>query len=193
MTKRPIKERILDAAEKHFDQYGVQKTTLQGVAEQVGISRMTVYRHFKDRQALFDDAALRNMRRYWRLIGARLTAVDHLDEWILEALMIYQLEFAQDESVQLYNKLNAFDQGFAVALTKPGLAAISDQFQPLFTAIATDDRLSNGLDKNDLAEWTHRLNFSLVKYPNPRFQQEDVLRRWIGAQVCGGVVPKSHA
>lgn len=193
MTERPIKERILDAVERCFDQYGVQKTTLQNVADHVGISRMTVYRHFKDRQALFDGAALRNIRRHWRLIGARLTAINHLDEWLLEALMIYQTEFSQDASVQLYDKLNAFDQGFAVALTKPGLAAVSDQFQSLFNAIATDDYLSNGLDKNDLAEWVHRLNFSLIKHPHPRFKQETVLRRWIGAQVCGGVVPSTRA
>ena len=191
MTERTMKERILDGVEQCFEINGVQKTTLQDVADQVGVSRMTVYRHFKDRQSLFDGAVLRNISHHWRLISARLSDIERLDEWLIEALTIYQLELCQDPSVKLYDRLNAYDQGFIVALSKPGLAVISDKFQPLFDALATDNRLANGLDKNDLAEWVHRLNFSLLKHPSPRFLQEQPLRRWLAAQLSDGLIPST--
>lgn len=193
MTERTMKERILDGVEQCFERNGVQKTTLQDVADQVGVSRMTVYRHFKDRQALFDGAVLRNIRRHWRMIGSRLSTVEHLDEWLLEALVIYQIELCQDPSVKLYDKLNAYDQGFIVALSEPGLAAVSDQLQPQFDTLATDGRLANGLDKNDLSEWVHRLNFSLLKHPSPRLLEEQSLRRWLAAQLSVGLIPSTSA
>jgi AcrR family transcriptional regulator len=191
MAAQAMKERILDAVEQCLEQYGLEKTTLQQVANHAGVSRMTLYRHFKHRQALLDGAMLRNIKRHWRFVAARLGKITRLDEWLLEALVIYQLELCHDPSIDLYRKINAYDMGFIVSLTKPGLTAVSVHFQELFDAIATDGCLSNNLDKDDIAEWVHRFNLSLLRNPSPRLQQEDQLRYWIRAQLCSGIVPSS--
>lgn len=83
-TLEPLQERLLDAVESCFDRYGIQKTTLADIASEVGVSRMTVYRNFKDRQALFDGATLRNLRRHWQRVGDTLTDIDELGCWLLE-------------------------------------------------------------------------------------------------------------
>lgn len=194
MPNRPLRETILDAVEQCFAQYGLHKTTLADVAERAGVSRMTVYRHFKDRKALFDGASLRNLRRHWAQVAKQLRHIERLDEWLVEGMLIYQYEIAQDAAVQLYLELGAFDDGLAVSQTKIGLEAVIRQFEHLFTPLAdAQGRLSNGLDAYELADFVYRANHSLLRYPSDRLADREARRRWLMAQVRGGMVPSEPA
>jgi TetR/AcrR family transcriptional repressor of mexJK operon len=44
---------ILDAATDHFFEKGFAATTIESIAEQAGVSKVTVYNHFGDKPALF--------------------------------------------------------------------------------------------------------------------------------------------
>lgn len=52
------RERISQAALRLFLEQGVRKTSLEEVAEQAGVSRMTIYRYFPDKPALVREAFL---------------------------------------------------------------------------------------------------------------------------------------
>lgn len=61
------------AALKLFSQYGFNRTSMADIARAAGISRATLYSHFKDKEQLFraiaDDVvteSLRNMRDAWQ-------------------------------------------------------------------------------------------------------------------------------
>lgn len=47
------RQRIVDATVKLHTTVGPAKTTISGVAEEAGVTRLTVYRHFPDQEALF--------------------------------------------------------------------------------------------------------------------------------------------
>jgi AcrR family transcriptional regulator len=47
------RQRIVDAAVALHGSVGPARTTISGVAEQAGVTRLTVYRHFADDEALF--------------------------------------------------------------------------------------------------------------------------------------------
>jgi AcrR family transcriptional regulator len=47
------RQRIVDAAVALHGSVGPARTTIAGVAEQAGVTRLTVYRHFADDEALF--------------------------------------------------------------------------------------------------------------------------------------------
>jgi AcrR family transcriptional regulator len=47
------RQRIVDAAVALHGSVGPARTTIAGVAEQAGVTRLTVYRHFPDDEALF--------------------------------------------------------------------------------------------------------------------------------------------
>jgi len=50
-----LKQSILDTAERFFKEYGFEKTTLQMIADELGIAQGTVTYHFKNKsQMLFD-------------------------------------------------------------------------------------------------------------------------------------------
>src|SRR3954466_4641343 len=47
-------QRILEAAAKLFAHYGYDKTTVNDIAEEAGISKGAVYLHYKGKEELFD-------------------------------------------------------------------------------------------------------------------------------------------
>jgi AcrR family transcriptional regulator len=51
MYHRPVKPRLLDAAEATFDRLGL-RATIDDIAREAGVSRATVYRHVRDRDEL---------------------------------------------------------------------------------------------------------------------------------------------
>lgn len=44
---------ILEAAERHFAEHGFRETRLEDIAEDVGVTRATLFYHFRDKQALY--------------------------------------------------------------------------------------------------------------------------------------------
>lgn len=187
---KPLRERILDAVESCFARYGIQKTTLADIAEEVGVSRMTVYRQFKDRQALFNGAVLRNLNRHWQEIGKALSHCKTLESWLMEAVLYYRREFTTDETVKLYGKLGAYDEGIRVALSDAGLLCVIEQFSALYEEAQDAGRLAPGATVENIAEWVHRTNHTLIVHPSPRLDDETTLRNWLSAQICGGFIAR---
>ena len=54
---------ILDAAEHCFLRIGLEHTTMADIAEQAGITRMTLYRYFPDRDTIAFEIAVRMFQR----------------------------------------------------------------------------------------------------------------------------------
>jgi AcrR family transcriptional regulator len=54
---------ILDAAERRFLQNGLEHTTMADIAEEAGITRMTLYRYFRDRDTIAFEIAGRMLER----------------------------------------------------------------------------------------------------------------------------------
>ena len=57
------REAILDAGWRTFLSEGVQGASLEAVARAAGVSRVTLYSHFADKEALFEAAIRREMER----------------------------------------------------------------------------------------------------------------------------------
>ena len=51
--------KILDAAQKRFARYGLQKTTMSEVADDLGISKAALYYYFPDKENIFKDVVLK--------------------------------------------------------------------------------------------------------------------------------------
>lgn len=53
VTRSPMRERILDAADRLLSRYGYQKTTADDLAREAAIGRRTVYVHFTSKEEIF--------------------------------------------------------------------------------------------------------------------------------------------
>ena len=45
--------RILDAAQRHFNEYGLERASVDAIAADAGVSKMTVYSNFRSKEELF--------------------------------------------------------------------------------------------------------------------------------------------
>lgn len=185
-TESPLQERLLDALERCFIRFGIQKTTLGDVATEAGVSRTTVYRQFKDKQTLFSAAVLRNMSRQWLTIDKQLGPVSSLSEWLLEGVVLFHKIYTNDEKVQLYKRIGGISEGLKAALSDSGLEIVIKFFLPLYELAKDQNQLAPGLTPEDIAEWIHRINHTLVDHPSPRIATEADLRRWLAPQISGG-------
>ncbi|GLY86189.1 TetR family transcriptional regulator [Actinoallomurus iriomotensis] len=59
------RSRVLDAAYEQFCRMGIQRSTMEDVARQAGVSRITVYRRFATKDALVEQVVRREFRRYF--------------------------------------------------------------------------------------------------------------------------------
>jgi AcrR family transcriptional regulator len=60
MKENPLKDKtdsILDAAQKRFGHYGLSKTTMQEIADDIGLSKAALYYYFKDKESIFKSVA----------------------------------------------------------------------------------------------------------------------------------------
>jgi TetR/AcrR family transcriptional regulator, repressor for uid operon len=55
---------VLDAAYDLFCRQGIQRTTMEDVARRARVSRITVYRRVRSKEALVEQVVLREFRRY---------------------------------------------------------------------------------------------------------------------------------
>jgi AcrR family transcriptional regulator len=97
-----LRDDILDKAIRLFARQGYPDTDLQVLADQVGVGKGTLYRHFGNKQALFLAAADRVMRSLRRHVDDRIAGVDEPLERITAAIRAY-LEYFHEhpEAVEM--------------------------------------------------------------------------------------------
>ena len=98
---------ILHAGWTLFLERGVGAVSIEAIAARAGVSKMTVYKHFTDKHALFEAAVLREMRRIEAAQIAGLSAGGTTDlEGTLRAFGLGIMSFlATGPAIDFYNVL----------------------------------------------------------------------------------------
>ena len=73
-------ERILEAAEAQFREFGLRRTSLDRVAKAAGVSRITLFRRFANRDALIGAVVLRAGQRFISEFDAAVPKTGGLDD-----------------------------------------------------------------------------------------------------------------
>ncbi len=180
-TEELARERILDAATRCIERMGVRGTTLSRVAEEVGVTRQTVYRYFPSLAdllyAVAETGAADFIDRMQRHLATVSTPVDAVTESIVFALQ----ELPRDPRIGLL--LQADDQTLVgrgvTTSTAFDLGTRVLQSTPVdWEAIGVRDE-----DFAGLAELTMRLMVSFLQHPSvpPRSPDElrTFVRRWL--------------
>ncbi len=147
-------ERILIAALALFAEHGIAATSLHEVAHRAGVTRVTVYRHFADKERLALEAFLRveqvfqkglaalrsnpraDLAKVLNDIGEELSALPSRDAFARseELKRLYPAAYGAVQEVRVATLNGMFDHVFAVAkrrgLLRPG--ANRKLFQAVF-------------------------------------------------------------
>jgi AcrR family transcriptional regulator len=169
-TPEPMTEGILDAARAQLEAFGVRRLTVEDVARRAGVSRVTVYRKFGNRDALVQAVVQREAGLFFAqlesAIGGFETAANRLAEGFSMAL-----DYLRNHS--LLNRLLAIEPEAVVTLiTISGGQLLGTARSHLADQIGRD--VSEGrlppLDVHAMAELLVRLVLSFFLMPETVFR-----------------------
>ncbi len=180
------REKILEAAERCLERFGIQKTTLADVAEEAGVARVTVYRQFADRDALLVDTSLFILERRWRDIANALIGVHDPADWILQALLLNLKLIRKEAAEGRYQAKDAREKGMAVALSPHGLECIAVWLRHLLEG--SKHKFAGVLSAEDIAEWMHWQSFIMDSAKSHRLKTVKQWRDWLEPQISSGLI-----
>jgi AcrR family transcriptional regulator len=83
-----ITERILDAALDLFSGFGLRRTSVDDIAKQAGVSRVTVYRRFQTRDLLIGATLQREYQRFLAVLDAVVRVLPSMEDRIVEGFLV---------------------------------------------------------------------------------------------------------
>lgn len=103
-TKSQMKyKKLMETAERLFVQYGYKEISMDQIAEESQISKMTIYSHFESKEALFLSIILDLMNRHYEQIekdlseiSSTLDQLNYLLQYSLEGVQLFSLAFYKD-------------------------------------------------------------------------------------------------
>lgn len=178
---RPVRDRLIDAAEQCLTAKGIRATTVSEVAELAGISRGWLYRHFPDKNELLGAAIVRLNDAFWTESRTRLDALIGLDEQIAAGVELARRESEAPGALVLklrQEEPEAFTAcvGLGVRGLIPEIAAF---WEPYVQAAVERGEIHPGTECAETAEWIARIMMSLATVPGERCDvadRESVLR-----------------
>ncbi len=170
----PNAERIFDAAQECFARYGFQKTSMEDIAREAGLSRRSVYRHFPDKAALFNEVAEARTRIFLDEIVRRTSGLSSLSAQIEEVARLTN-RFVREDPIS--TALRREDPDSLARMVSTGarelLAMAMEAIVPLIEAAIQRGEVRADLDVRRAAEWITRMVFSLTATPSVTFDISD--------------------
>jgi len=139
------RERILEAALELFLRQGIRKTSIDDVADRAGVTRVTVYRYFSDRQQLIGESFLLVNAAFDR-IRAALEEEQDLDGYLNR--MAVELTSVPLGFMSGMAELETLHPRIHADLRKGRRKLLRAIFDQLYARAKSEGRLRVGLDKD---------------------------------------------
>jgi AcrR family transcriptional regulator len=189
---KPVRERLLDAAEGCLEQFGPQKTSMEDVARAAGMSRATVYRYFENRDALLLGVASRQASALAGEAIQYLAQFDNISDWLVEGLLFTLREIPKRPVFSsLVTSLDASDAS-NLLLGSSGLIQIGVKvLHPMFGNAKEQGLLREGVDIDMLIEWLLRVLWTYLNAPSQAATDEDGMRKLFHMMLIPAVLKDS--
>jgi AcrR family transcriptional regulator len=186
-SDRPVEEpaggprdQILKAAESCFEYYGFRKTTVDDIAKSAGISRTTVYRFFRDRDALLSALILNHTEDLMSATRRHIDQFSSFEDILVEG-MLFQLEHGRKD---LFWKLLVSPEYMEIAdrlilSSLDVLALTRPLWEPVIEAYQERGEVRADLDVHDACRWIVLVNVMTFSRMDVVPQDDDGLRSWM--------------
>ncbi len=175
------RQRIVDATARCIDRHGVAKTTLSDVANELGVTRQTVYRHFDRISDIVGEVAAQGAESFVDQLVAHLQGVGDPAEAVVEGMLFCVRTIPTEPRLSLLLQLGdsgAFGRGATTADAIAYGARMLQRFPVDWGAVGVGEE-----DLNGLAEIIMRLLTSFLQHPSEPPPEEEQLRallhRWL--------------
>jgi len=189
---KPVRERLLDAAEGCLEQFGPQKTSMEDVARAAGMSRATVYRYFENRDALLLGVASRQSSALAAEAINYLAQFNTISDWMVEGLLFTLREIPRRPVfASLVTSLDSRASG-SLFLGSTGLVQIGvNVLQPIFANAKAQGLLRDDVDPEMLVEWLLRVLWTYLNAPSQVATDEEGMRKLFRMMLIPAVLKDS--
>lgn len=109
-----IQEKIAESFEKHYNQFGFQKTSIDDISKDLKISKKTIYKHFRSKEQIFKYLIQKISIQFCELIEPKLATIPTYDKKMEQLVYI----IFQDIRNWLKESQDSFEFRFQFELTQ---------------------------------------------------------------------------
>ena len=132
MTEK-IQEKIAESFEKHYNQFGFKKTSVDDISRDLRISKKTIYKHFKSKEQIFKFLVEKISVQFREMIEPRLIEISTFEKkmeqlvyiifhdirnWLKESRDSFEFRFKFELTQQAFQKAY---HNMAIDLYKKGI------------------------------------------------------------------------
>ena len=159
--KPSARERLIDAAYRCFDRYGLQKTTMDDVAKAAGCSRQTVYNNFATKADIVTAICLIESGKLNEVVMRSVRAKRSLEGKITESIMAtLRLGITNPYIRRLIEPADIRQR--ATDPTDPIHAAQRQRWEPLLQPAIENGDIAPDLDLDEIVAWLTMAQMMLV-------------------------------
>jgi AcrR family transcriptional regulator len=161
-----IRERILSAAANCFRRIGVAATRMEDIADEVGMQRPHLYRHFSGKDDIVRLVIVDEVRRRGRDLRRRISLRGKVGPLLLESIM-NGLELSAADWVTQYMVSPEAAHDVERIIAAPGGVVDSgwDYWGPLIAYGRGRGEIRDDLDDAEIVRWFISLTFMLLQNP----------------------------
>ncbi|MGW0040893.1 TetR/AcrR family transcriptional regulator [Rhodococcus sp. NPDC003348] len=154
---------IFTAAESVFQRYGIVKATMGDVAKEVGVSRPTVYRYFRDRDTLISAIVEARSRRLFDTARAFLRERPTFGEQVVDGIVHLVDRGRRDPIMRLLVTPEHMDTATALLGTS-GLATRlnTEMWSPLIDEARDRGEIRPGTTDEEICDWITMVQLILM-------------------------------
>lgn len=169
------RQRIVDAAIRCLQRWGVDKTSLNEIAREAGVTRPTVYSYFPSRDDVIQAALLQSGHAFAERLLRHVDRFNSLDERLVETMLFALRELPLEPQLGLVRGSEFAQFLNTRALTTPEGQEIC---QSLFRVILKDDPALLP-DLAEISEVATRMLLSLLTLEGPVVRDEEQMRQFL--------------
>lgn len=181
--------RILAAAAELLPRFTVAKLTMEDVARAVGITRQTVYKHFRGKDELVGELIALELRErhapLMRKLGRRKPSAKNFAEMFLAQLEVGRTFPLMDPVLDPAIGPRMAELIFGVDVV---LETLEEVWFPILERYAQAGVLRAGRDFKQIVRWITYQQFWLVTHPDVLVTDERGLRTYTEQFIVGGIV-----
>jgi AcrR family transcriptional regulator len=184
-------DKALAAAQRCFVRFGLEKTTMEDIASEAGLSRATIYRYFNSKMEIAEEIGLRGVAAINATVLTQIAPLTDAVPRLVEAIAT-SIEFVmRDDYLRglLTGEMRPVMQG--LRRHSQGIDELTRaRYEPLlYAAIAAGD-LSASLAVDEVIDWIMLVEIALITRDTPAASGTDGLRAYLARYVIQGLAAR---
>lgn len=183
--------KILDAVTHCYRALGVDGTTMEDVAQEAGVGRATLYRHFSNQQHLLVEVITREMAGIRAQLENTLAVGGRCEDYLIESALIILRETPRRGLAELLFTGTTSARISRMSLSDKSITDFaSDWLEPFYATAKAEGVLRDWVTRPKLQEWIGRVIISLITTPSQTMKSEKALREFFMDAIVPSIIKR---